>query len=82
MFYVIVTWRRILSQWGVTEFAQPYVHTDVWSAFCQLTTSPGFTWLKDIFPEDAILLEVVTTGNAHLRLHLPPSFSHDTLLVI
>ena len=63
-----------------TEFAQPYVHTDVWSVICLLSTSSGFTWLKEIFLEDMILLEV-TTGDAHLRLHLPPSFSQVTLLV-
>ena len=65
----------------LTEFAQPFVHTDIWPFLCQLSTSSGFTWLKEIFPEDMILLEV-TTGDAHLRLHLPPSFSQDTLLVI
>ena len=65
----------------LTEFAQPYVHTDVWSVICQLSTSSGFTWLKEIFPEDMILPEV-TPGDARLRLHLPPSFSQDTLLVI
>ena len=54
---------------------------NVQSVFCQLSTSSRFTWLKEIFPEDMILLEV-TTGDAHLRLHLPPSFSQDTLLVI
>ena len=68
-------------QWGMTEFAQPYVHMDIQSVFCQLSTSSGFTWLKEIFPENTILPEV-TTGDAHLRLHLPPSFSQDTLLVI
>ena len=65
----------------VTEFAQPYVYMDERSALCQLSTSSGFTWLKEIFPEEMILPEV-TTGDAHLRLHLPPSFSQDTFLVI
>ena len=28
----------------MTEFAQPYIHMDVWSVLCQLCTSSGFTW--------------------------------------
>ena len=58
----------------MTEFAQPYVHTDVWSVLFQLSTSSQFTCLKEIFPEDMILPEA-TTGDTHLRLHLPPSFT-------
>ena len=63
----------LLSPTVLTEFAQPYVHTDVQSVLCQLSTFSGFTCLKEIFPEDMILPEV-TTGDAHLRLLLPPSF--------
>ena len=48
----------------MTEFAQPYVHTDVWSVLCQLSTSSGFTCLKEIFPED-------TARDAHLRIASP-----------
>ena len=65
----------------MTEFTQPYVHTDERSVLCQLSTSSGFTCLKEIFLDDALLLEV-TTGDACLRMLLPPSFSQDTLLVI
>ena len=65
----------------MTEFAQPYMHTDIWSVLCQLSTSSRFTCLKEIFLEDMILPEV-TTGDASLRLILPPSFSQDTILVI
>ena len=65
---------------SVTEFAHSYIHMDAWSVLCQLSTSSGLTWLKEIFLEDTILLEV-TTSDAHLRLHLPPSFTQDTILV-
>ena len=65
----------------LTEFALPYIHEDIWSVLCQLSTSSWFTCLKEIFLEDMILLEV-STGDTHLRMHLPPSFSQDTLLVI
>ena len=58
----------------MTEFAQPYVHMDIWSVLSQLSTSSGFTCLKEIFPEDMLLPEV-TTGDAHMRMLLPPSFS-------
>ena len=58
----------------MTEYAHPYVHTDVWSVLCQLSTSSRFTCLKEIFPEDMLLLEV-TAGDAPLRLLLFPSFS-------
>ena len=36
--------------------------------------------LKEIFLEDT-LLPKVSTGDAHLTMHLPPSFSQDALLV-
>ena len=63
---------------GVTEFAQPYIHADVWSVHCQLSTSSGFTCLKEIFLEDMLLPEV-TARDACLRLLLPPSFTQFTL---
>ena len=66
--------KMISSWWGVTEFAQPYIHMDVWSVLCQLSTSSRFTCLKEIFLEDTPLPEV-TTRDAHVRLLLPPSFS-------
>ena len=63
----------------MTEFAQPYIHMDERSVLCQLSTSFGFTWLKEIFLEDMILPEV-TTSDALLRLHLHLSFSQETLI--
>ena len=47
-----------IEQCLLTEFAQPYIHTDVWSVRCQLSTSSRLTCLKEIFPEDMLLLEV------------------------
>ena len=47
----------------MTDFTEHYVHMDIWSVLCQLSTSSGSTCLKEIFPEDMLLLEV-TTGDA------------------
>ena len=30
----------------LTEFAQPYIHTDVWSVLCQFSTTSGFFLLE------------------------------------
>ena len=69
---------KLKEQLGVTEFAQPYVPTDVQSVLCQLSTSSRFTCLKEIFLKDMLLPEV-TTRDAHLRLLCPPFISQDTL---
>ena len=49
------------------------LHT-IWTLVCPLSTLYLFEvyLLEGNLPEDTLLLEI-TTGDAHLRLHLPPS---------